>query len=294
MNKKLYVLLALLLALAQLQPAQAGSGKEDNALLWKISGKGLKKPSYLYGTIHAVCPDKMAISEALQVTVSQTEQLSLELDMDDPNMMAQIMQHATLPEGQSLKALFEEEEYKALSELFAGNYGVDLKMLDTMKPFMLYSMLIPVMTECTPESYEQKLMELAHGQKKEVVGIETVQEQMAAVDRLPNAMYADMLARTATDLPKSKADYREMVELYMAQDLQGLQELMQRDYSEEDYRKFQEVFLVQRNQNWIPVMERMAKEKPTFFAVGAAHLTGEQGVIELLRRQGYKVTPVKK
>lgn len=293
MKRKLYLLLALVMLLAQL-PAQAGGPKDENALLWKISGKGLKKPSYLYGTIHAVCPDKMVLSEALQKSVSQTEQLSLELDMDDPNMMAQVMQYATLPEGQSLKAMFEEEEYKALSELFASSYGVDLKFLDNMKPFMLYTMLIPVMTECTPESYEQKLMELAVSQQKEVIGIETVQEQMAAVDKLPNEMYADMLVRTASDLPQSKADYREMVALYFAQDLQGLQKLMQRDYSEEDYKKFNEVFLVQRNRNWIPVIEQTAKSKPTLFAVGAAHLAGENGVIELLRQQGYKVTPVTK
>ncbi|MCX2738415.1 TraB/GumN family protein [Pontibacter anaerobius] len=294
MNRKLHLLLALLFMLAQLQPALAGGEKDENVLLWKISGKGLKKPSYLYGTIHAVCPDKMVISKALQETITQTEQLSLELDMDDPNMMAQVMQYATLPEGQSLREMFEEEEYKTLAELFAKSYGMELKYLDNMKPFMIQTMLLPVLTECTPESYEQKLMELAHSQQKEVIGIETVQEQMAAVDKLPNDMYVDMLVRTVSDTSRSKAEYREMVELYLAQDLKGLQELMRRDYSEEYYKAFNEVFLVQRNKNWIPVMEQMAKAKPTFFAVGAAHLAGKDGVITLLRKQGYKVTPVTK
>ncbi|WP_276497688.1 TraB/GumN family protein [Pontibacter litorisediminis] len=294
MKRKLNLLLALLLVLTQLPPAWAGPGKDENALLWKITGKGLKKPSYLYGTIHAICPDKMAISEALRASVSQTEQLSLELDMDDPEMTAQIMQLVKLPAGQSLKAMFNEEQYKALADLFSTSYGMDIQHLDNMKPFMLYTMLIPVMTECTPESYEQKLMELAHSQQKEVVGIESVQQQMEAVDKLPNEIYADMLVRTATDLPQSKADYQEMVTLYLAQDLKGLQELMKRDYSEENYNKFSEVFLVQRNKNWIPVMERMAREKPTLFAVGAAHLAGENGVLALLRKQGYKVTPVHK
>lgn len=294
MNRKLYLLLALLLVFTQLQPAQAGGPKDENALLWKISGKGLKKPSYIYGTIHAVCPDKMMISEALQSTVTQTEQLSLELDMDDPNMMTQIMQSAMLPEGQSLKAMLDEEEYTVLASYFKASYGIDLMQLDNIKPFMLYTMLLPMLTECKPESYEQKLMELAHAQQKEVLGIETVQEQMSAVDKLPNELYIDMLVRTVGDLPKSKADYREMVELYMTQDIKGLQELMKRDYTEDDYKKFNDAFLVQRNKNWIPVMEQMAKTKSTLFAVGAAHLAGEHGVVALLRKQGYKVTPVAK
>ncbi|WP_299755929.1 TraB/GumN family protein [uncultured Pontibacter sp.] len=294
MNRKLYLLLALLLVFTQLQPAQAGGPKDENALLWKISGKGLKKPSYIYGTIHAVCPDKMMISEALQSTVTQTEQLSLELDMDDPNMMTQIMQSAMLPEGQSLKAMLDEEEYSALATYFKASYGIDLIQLDNMKPFMLYTMLLPMLTECKPESYEQKLMELAHAQQKEVLGIETVKEQMSAVDKLPNELYIDMLVRTVGDITKSKADYREMVELYMDQDIKGLQELMKRDYTKDDYKKFNDAFLVQRNKNWIPVMEQMAKTKSTLFAVGAAHLAGEHGVVALLRKQGYKVTPVAK
>ncbi|PTX15266.1 hypothetical protein C8N40_108158 [Pontibacter mucosus] len=294
MNRRLHLLLALLLVLTQLMPALANGGKEENALLWKITGKGLKKPSYLYGTIHAVCPDKMVISETLQKALGQTEQLSLELDMDDPDMMSQFMMLSTLPEGQSLKAMFTKEEYEAVGALFKSTYGADLQFVDNLKPFVLYSMLIPVLTECTPESYEQKLMNLAHSQQKEVLGIESVQEQMAVVDELPNKFYVDMVTRTATNLAKSRAEYSEMVDLYFAQDLKGLQELMQRDYPEEDYRKFNEAFLVKRNRNWIPVMERMAKAKPTFFAVGAAHLSGEEGVVALLRKQGYKVEPVQK
>lgn len=294
MNRRLHLLLALLLVLTQLMPALANGGKEENALLWKITGKGLKKPSYLYGTIHAVCPDKMVISETLQKALGQTEQLSLELDMDDPDMMSQFMMLSTLPEGQSLKAMFTKEEYEAVGALFKSTYGADLQFVDNLKPFVLYSMLIPVLTECTPESYEQKLMNLAHSQQKEVLGIESVQEQMAVVDELPNKFYVDMVTRTATNLAKSRAEYSEMVDLYFAQDLKGLQDLMQRDYPEEDYRKFNEAFLVKRNRNWIPVMERMAKAKPTFFAVGAAHLSGEEGVVALLRKQGYKVEPVQK
>lgn len=295
MKTTLKLLLALLMAVGQTWPTMAnGNYQTQNALLWQISGKGLKKPSYLYGTIHAICPEQLVISQLLKDKVGQTEQLTLELDMDDPNMMGQFMASAKLPEGQSLKALFSEGQYKLLAAYFADNFGVDLAYLDSMKPFILQTMILSKLTDCTPESYEQKLMDIAHGNQREVIGLETVQQQMHAVDQLPDTMYADMLVRMVNDIAQSKADYRKMVDLYLAQDLTGLDSLMKKSYKEEEYKKFEEVFLAQRNQAWIPVMEKMAKAKPTFFAVGAAHLSGQNGVIALLRKQGYKVTPVVK
>lgn len=295
MKTTLKLLLALLMAVGQTWPTMAnGNDQTQNALLWQISGKGLKKPSYLYGTIHAICPEQLVISQLLKDKVGQTEQLTLELDMDDPNMMGQFMASAKLPEGQSLKALFSEGQYKLLAAYFADNFGVDLAYLDSMKPFILQTMILSKLTDCTPESYEQKLMDIAHGNQREVIGLETVQQQMHAVDQLPDTMYADMLVRMVNDIAQSKADYRKMVDLYLAQDLTGLDSLMKKSYKEEEYKKFEEVLLAQRNQAWIPVMEKMAKAKPTFFAVGAAHLSGQNGVIALLRKQGYKVTPVVK
>lgn len=182
MKRTQNLLLTLLLVLAHALPALAGGNKVENALLWQISGNGLQKPSYLYGTIHAVCPERMVLPEALQEKMRQTEQLTLELDMDDPHMMAQMMQFAVLPEGQSLRAMFSEEEYNLLLDYFSVKMGVNLLYMDNMKPFILQTMLLANLTDCTPASYEQKLMELAHAQQKEVLGIETIKEQMDVVD----------------------------------------------------------------------------------------------------------------
>ncbi|RIJ36702.1 TraB/GumN family protein [Pontibacter oryzae] len=293
MKTTLKIIFALMLAAWQTLPTLAtGADKDLNALLWQISGKGLKKPSYLYGTLHAICPEQMVIPQVLRDKVGQTEQLTLELDMDDPNMMGQFMASAKLPKGQSLKALFSEAQYRLLAAYFAENFSVDLKYLDNMKPFILQTMILSKLTGCTPESYEQRLMDIAHSNKHEVIGLETVQQQMSAVDQLPDSMYADMLVRMVSDIPQAKTDYRRLVDLYLAQDLTGLESLMKQNYTPEQYLKFKEVFLSQRNKAWIPVIEQMANAKPTFFAVGAAHLPGEDGVIALLRKQGFKVTPV--
>lgn len=93
-------------------------------------------------------------------------------------------------------------------------------------------------------------------------------------------------------MPAARASYLKMVKLYQAQDLEGLTNIMKEDMPEEEYKLYEETFLVARNMNWIPVIEREARAKPTFFAVGAGHLGGNKGVLELLRQKGYTVRPV--
>lgn len=293
MKTKQNLLLALLLVLLQALPALAGNG--EKALLWQVSGKGLKQPSYIYGTIHMLCPDKMHIPAALQERVKNTERLALELDMDDPNMTSKMMQQLQLPAGQSLKALFASEaEYTAVSDYFRSAFGVELQQLDQMKPFMLQTMLSMHMAGCQPESYEQKLTDLAVAQQKEVIGLETVEEQMAALDKLPGSFFVNSLVRSVNDVPQAKAEYTELVKLYLAQDLDGMVALSEKTMTKEELEQFYQVLLTQRNKNWVPQIELLAKEKPTLFAVGAMHLPGKEGVLELLRKQGYKVTPVLK
>ncbi|MBC5992849.1 TraB/GumN family protein [Pontibacter cellulosilyticus] len=261
-------------------------------MLWEISGNGLKSPSYIFGTIHALCPDEFNVPQAVEKKLKQTEQLSLEVDMDAPNFMAELMQSATLPEGKTLSTLLKAEDYKLLATHLATTLQLDLKMFDNMKPFMLQSLLLSQLTDCKAVSYEQRLMELAHAQGKEVIGVETVREQLAAMDKLPQELQTDMLVKTVKDIPAARASYLEMVELYLAQDLDGLARITKEDLSEEEYKLYEDAFLIARNLRWIPAMEREARAKSTFFAVGAGHLTGPKGVLELLRQRGYILKPV--
>jgi uncharacterized protein len=99
-----------------------------------------------------------------------------------------------------------------------------------------------------------------------------------------------MFMKTMYHLDSTKASFNQMVEIYKKQDLKQLAEVSGKD---EDFDDYEEVMLKNRNQNWIPVIAKAMKQKPGFFAVGAAHLAGEHGVISLLRQKGYKVSPVK-
>ncbi len=270
----------------------ANSKGTPNTLLWEVSGNGLKAPSYIFGTIHALCPENFSISKAVKKRLELSDQLSLELDMDAPNFMAELIQSATLPAGSNLRSMFTAAEYSLLEKHLANTMQLDLKMFENMKPFMLQSLLLSQLTECKAISYEQRLMEMAHAQGKEVVGVETIKEQLAAMDKLPLQLQTSILVNTAKDLTKARASYQEMVKLYLAQDLDGLMKITHKDLTPKEHKLYEDIFIIDRNKRWLPAIEREASAKPTFFAFGAAHLSGQNGLLELLRQKGYTVKPV--
>jgi uncharacterized protein len=284
----------LLTCLAFAIPVSSIAAYKDTprALLWEISGNGLTSPSYVFGTIHALCPENFNVPKAVRKRLDLSEQLALEVDMDAPNFMAELIQSASLPTGTTLSSMFTADEYTLLNNYFASTMQLDLKTFENMKPFMLQSLLLSQLTDCNAVSYEQRLMAMAHAQGKEVVGVETIKEQLAAMDKLPQQMQTAMLVKTAKDLPKARASYLEMVSLYLAQDLDGLLKITQEDLTPKEHKLYEAIFLVDRNRRWIPAIEREAKAKSTFFAFGAGHLGGQNGVLELLRQKGYTVKPI--
>lgn len=260
-------------------------------MLWEISGRGLAKPSYLFGTIHLICPTDFSISDSLKSTLARTQQVALEMDMDDPDMMAGMMKTMNMTDGNELKKLVTASEYERLNRFFTDSVHVGLAMFERAKPFILMGPLFNALLDCQPQSYEMALVELAGKQKSEVIGIETLEEQMAIFDTIPYKDQAKMLLTLIDSLPSAKKEFRSLVALYKMQDISKLYDLtMKSDFGMDGN---EEVMLFARNQKWIPRIRRIASAKPTFFAVGAAHLGGERGVIALLRKEGFQVRAVK-
>jgi uncharacterized protein YbaP (TraB family) len=152
------------------------------------------------------------------------------------------------------------------------------------------AMMYPSLLGCQPEGWEQAFMKMAAEKEMEVKGLEKVEEQIAVLDSIPNKVQADMFRKIMYNLDSAKHSFDEMVDIYKKQDLQTLYQMT---VSDKDFGEYDDIMLKQRNTNWIKVMAAAMKKIPSFFAVGAAHLPGNNGVISLLRKQGYKVTPVK-
>ncbi len=289
---KHYYLLLAALFIQQLSGTKNiyAQSKADNALLWEISGNGLKEPSYLYGTVHMICKKDFILDETLKKKFSGTDKLFLEVDMDDPGMNMKMLQLSML-QGKKLSDFFSKEDYEKLNIFFRDSIGMPLTMFNTMKPFVLFSIISLKTLNCVEqESYEMSFIKMAKEQQKEVFGLETIEDQMKIFDDMPDTVQAKMLMRYANEFHEQKGEFSKMIELYKQQ---NLTDLYNQTISSPDIAGSEDALLFNRNQNWIPVMETAMKESKVFFAVGAGHLAGEKGVINLLRTRGYSVSPVR-
>jgi uncharacterized protein YbaP (TraB family) len=264
---------------------------KEKSLLWKIEGKGLEAPSYLYGTIHVMCPDDISVSPKLKSAFESTGQLYLELDMDNPATMLKMAMGMMMRDGSSLKTLLSEEDYDSVATIFQTKTGMPLSMMNRAKPILLMGMIYPSILGCQPEGWEQVLMKMAKEKTMSVLGLEKVEDQLGVLDSIPYKVQAEMFMKTMYNMDSARLGFEKLVDVYKRQDIQ---QMIQMNTEDEDFGEYEGVMLKKRNENWIPVIAEAMKSKPSFFAVGAGHLAGEYGVISLLRKQGYKVKPVKR
>lgn len=280
------ILLIIAITLGTVLTAQNNS----KSLLWKISENGLSKPSYIYGTIHITCD--ATLPQKVKTALDKTDQLCLELDMDDPNMQTEMMTMFMMKDGMTMKKLVSEEDYKIVDGFLTSNLGFSAEMINTMKPFMISAMLYPKMLDCEMQSVETELMKITAEQKEDVIGLETIKFQMDVFDQIPYQDQMNELVKTAkSDLKRDKNEINEMFAIYKTEDIEAIFNFSKKS-DNVITSKFGEIMLDKRNSNWIAKIEAIAKNKPTFFGVGAAHLGGEMGVINLLVKAGYKVEPV--
>jgi len=287
MNKLILLLSAFLILNAYRSSAQSVS---HNSLLWEISGKGLKQPSYLFGTIHMICKDDFIMTESIRNKWKDADQVFLELDMDDPKLQLTLMKVMQLPKGTTLKSIFGEEGYLKLDQFFKEKAGMSVAAFNGYKPMMVMSLLYQKMLPCKEiASYETEFMNMAKDHKKDILGLESIEAQMLVFDSIPDEKEATSILEMIEDAKKQNNELEKMIDLYKQKDVEALYRFTIESPSSLGN---EELFLHSRNRNWIPVMQAALQKGTCFFAVGAAHLGGNQGVISLLRKAGYTVKPV--
>jgi len=258
-------------------------------LLWKISGNNLTEESYLYGTIHAVPEDKFVVSDDISGAFQECSALALEIDLNMTfEQQIAMAKELVIPGGKSLKHYLSSDEFQKFENYCLDTLGMSkskYKKYLKIKPFFVSSIILQEQLGKT-KGYDQYFNDEAKKRGIPSSGLETVQYQLSTVNTIPIEEQADMLvASLGTEI----SEYNKMLDLYLANDLDGLTALM--EDSEMTSDAFNNNFLVQRNKNWIPEIEKLVKLQKTFIAVGAAHLTGENGVVELLQNAGYTVEP---
>lgn len=263
--------------------------KPVSSLLWKISGKGLKQPSYLFGTFHIMCKSDFTISPALEQKIKTAKQFYGELDMDDPGMQMKLMAKMRLQET-SLSKLLGDEDYKAVSDSFKNITGMPLQLFNQFSPFMPMSMLAMSSIKCADRVQpETEFATIAKNNQLPVLGLETIDDQINAINAQPLDSQVLAFKQTVLRYDSVKQMMVKMTEVYKQKNVEKIYRFIMDNGGTND---FETAMLVTRNKKWIPVIKKAVADRPSFFAVGAGHLGGKQGVIALLKKEGYTLTPV--
>jgi len=269
--------------------AQQQKANNNNSLLWKISGNHLAKPSYVFGTMHAICQGDVVWPQTIDESLSHSDRLCLEMNMSDPKVIAAATDGFIDLSGKKLSDYFTPAQYKALTAYFHDSLNMDLALFQQLKPLALMS--VAAMKEGNCEhlvSYEDSLMKIASKETKEICGLEQAQEQLDILNTMPIDSVINQIMDQVQDRNKNDSEYQQLIVAYKNQDLVALSGLIA---DSKELGNDPAIFLDDRNKKWIPRMEGFMNGKSVFFAVGAGHLWGQNGVINLLRSAGYTVEP---
>jgi uncharacterized protein YbaP (TraB family) len=266
--------------------AQTKSPKLENSLLWEVSGNGLSKPTYLYGTIHMICSGDYFLSDKTKKAFDASEKLVLEINFDDPKEMTDMQQMAMGKEPLSKK--LTPEQLSKLDAILKKSGGMTVQQVDAFSLMTVMSLISMKTFGCADlKFYEMDFIESAKKRKEQIAGLETVKSQFKSFE---NA-YSDsemiaMLEESDTELTK------EMVVAYKQENLEDLYKVTTTEKVMND--KAKQFMLDERNLNWVKALPEMMKKESLFVAVGSAHLAGDLGLINLLKKAGYTVKPVMK
>ncbi len=268
-------------------------------LLWEISGNGLEKKSYLYGTMHLGDERIYQFNDSLMPLFSQCDVFAGEIILEQSIMQSfGLLMQMQMRNDTTLRDLLPREEYglvkrKLDKRLDAMGMLFFADMIERIKPIFISMIMMDVELQSAgsveKEPIDMYFQKIAKQKGMEVIGLETIKEQMDVFERIPLKTQAQMLYKEINAKKiEGENQLDAMIELYARQEIDSLYELTSAGMDNETNKHL----LIVRNHNMANRMEPIMKKKTMFVGVGAAHLPGEEGVIDLLRKKGYELRAV--
>jgi uncharacterized protein len=279
-------------------PASRGAGasqipKTPHTLLWRISGKGLARPSYLFGTMHVLCADDATLSDSLKKVIADCDSVYFEIDLSDMSALLSSMKYMRMNDSKKLSDLLTDQEYAKVKAYFAEHAAMlPFSMLERFKPMLVSSLIEEESLGCkATDGMEMMIMKEMHQYHKRVKGLETVEFQAGLFDSIPYVQQAKDLVNYIDSVDEYKKMTLELASVYKEQDLDKIDELSRK--GDPGLNGYMDLLLYGRNRKWANTLDTLLPGRSLLIAVGAAHLPGKDGVIDLLRKKGYTLTPVK-
>lgn len=266
-------------------------------LFWKVSGNGLSKPSYLFGTHHLIEKERIPDFDKIAAVVLQADVVVGEMDMSNMLGMQIKMVKACIMKDTTMHDLLTQDEYALVDSRMKDVVGKGLDKLGMMKPVMLSTMyeLMLYMKQNNlkkePEAVDIVLQNKGKKAKKKIVGLETIDQQVNILFNSSSLkQQAEGLVEAVKDKEKSLDIIGKLNEAYLAGDLKALSQLVNEEQQMTEADK--KVMITDRNNNWIGQLKALMPKQSCFVAVGCMHLAEEAGLVQQLKNAGYVVEPV--
>lgn len=260
--------------------------RHKQALLYKISGQGLKKPSYLLGTMHMVCAAEFAIPEKVLRTLAKCRAYYMEVDLGSSDELSQMEQQES--GGHQLTNGLSPDEIMMLNQLLLQQLSITLEEAQHLPVVELVNRMTSKAITCDEVKVaEFELLKMATQGGLLTAGLETVAEQVAIANQVFTGRELLLQLRLSDDYHEL---FDEMMKAYRQEDLEKLAALVthKKLMSDNAY----DHLVVKRNLRWAAAIPEIMSSGSTLIAVGAGHLPGEHGLLQLLTNQGYAVNPV--
>ncbi|MDR0505863.1 MAG: TraB/GumN family protein [Dysgonamonadaceae bacterium] len=276
------------------------------SLLWEISGKDLTAPSYLLGTFHLKSGSYMDSIAGAKKAFESSEQVIGEVSLDNmQEIQMKMMMKMQMPQGANYRQLYSDDDYEFVNKQLISYMGAGLDKLGSLQPAALdmtiFTMVyIKNIGNFNPlEALDMYIQSKAAKKGKAIAGLETADSQITLLTESPLQRQADLLLCHLKNTDQIvSTELKKLIEGYNKADLHLLNELFTQVSDENnpcpDTEEELNRMLKDRNNNWMKQLPALMKEKPSFIAVGAGHLVGEYGLLNLLEQAGYKVKAVTK
>ena len=263
-----------------------------NTLLWEIKHPNSKYTSYIFGTIHLIEKEYFHFPKLLQKKILKSDKVVLELPGFPTS--EQLKPYIYLEKDQDLLSYFKQDQKKVLLQWVEQNLHLNeqefTESYGKFKPFILVQTITQFAFLDKTVSYEREIVKIIKNQTIPIEGLETIENQINLFNILPMENQVNMIMQAIESTTKNQLILSQMQQAYKDQDLDRIHQLLLEEstLTSTDFNHF----VSARNTQWIKPLTTYFTQRKTFVAVGAGHLAGENGILNLLRKEGYKTKAI--
>ena len=265
--------------------------KPKQNLLWEITSPETKEKSYLFGTIHLIEKEFFQFPDLLKEKINSSSHILFETPYPTTSNLKDLL---TLPEDRNILEYFSQNEKEKILNWSSKNLKMNqkefLENYGDFKPFVLFQTITQLPYLDNSVSYEQEIYKKLKLSSKKIEGLETIEEQIELLDKLPLETQKTQIITAIDSANRNQKILFEIQKAYKSQDLQKIEALVNIESKINLYQS--NVFLNAKSKKWIPKITSKINTNSTFIAVGVSHLPGEEGLINLLRKKGFKLKSI--